>query len=138
MDLLVFVTQEWLLVTTLIVLIYLYAWRERIKSGRPLSPNEVTLLANQGNAVLVDLRDNAEFKAGHIVGSLNIPYAKLAKESTELASYKDKTIVLIDKIGQHAGAVGRFLGKEGFEVRRLGGGIAEWQAQNLPLIKGKN
>lgn len=138
MDLLVFVTQEWLLVTTLIVLIYLYAWRERIKSGRPLSPNQVTLLVNQGNAVLVDLRDNAEFKAGHIVGSLNIPHAKLTKESTELASYKDKTIVLIDKIGQHAGAVGRFLGKEGFEVRRLGGGIAEWQAQNLPLIKGKN
>lgn len=138
MDLLVFVTQEWLLVTTLIVLIYLYAWRERIKSGRPLSPNQVTLLVNQGNAVLVDLRDNTEFKAGHIVGSLNIPHAKLTKESTELASYKDKTIVLIDKIGQHAGAVGRFLGKEGFEVRRLGGGIAEWQAQNLPLIKGKN
>lgn len=138
MDLLVFVTQEWLLVTTLIVLIYLYAWRERIKSGRPLSPNQVTLLVNQGNAVLVDLRDNAEFKAGHIVGSLNIPHTKLTKESTELASYKDKTIVLIDKIGQHAGAVGRFLGKEGFEVRRLGGGIAEWQAQNLPLIKGKN
>jgi rhodanese-related sulfurtransferase len=98
----------------------------------------MTLLANQGNAVLVDLRDSTEFKAGHIVGSLNIPYAKLAKESTELVNYKDKTIILIDKIGQHAGAVGRFLGKEGFEVRRLGGGIAEWQAQNLPLIKGKN
>lgn len=138
MDFLLFISQEWLLVITLIVLIYLYTWRERIKSGRPLSPNELTLLVNQGNSLLVDLRDNAEFKAGHIVGSLNIAYAKLTKESTELSSHKDKTIVLIDKMGQHAGAVGRFLGKEGFDVRRLGGGIAEWQAQNLPLIKGKN
>lgn len=136
-DLLVFISQEWLLVTTLIVLIYFYFWRERIKSGRPVTPNEMTQLVNQGNTVLVDLRDSAEFKAGHIVGSLNIPYAKLSKESTELASYKDKTIVLIDKLGQHAGAVGRLLGKEGFTVRRLGGGIAEWQAQSLPLIKGK-
>ncbi len=92
---------------------------------------------NDGNAVLVDLRESAEFKAGHIVGALNIPYAKLSKETTEVASYKDKTIILVDKLGQHAGAVGRFLGKEGFDVRRLGGGIAEWQAQSLPLVKGK-
>lgn len=137
MDFIVFITQEWLLVTTLIVLIYLYVWRDRIKSGRPVSPHEVTRLVNQGTAVLVDLRDSAEFKAGHIVGAINVPYAKLSKESTEIASYKDKTIILVDKLGQHAGTVGRLLGKEGFDVRRLGGGIAEWQAQSLPLVKGK-
>lgn len=137
MDLLVFISQEWLLVTTLVVLIYLYAWRERIKSGRPINSHEVTRLVNEGSAVLVDVRDSGEYKAGHIVGSLNISYTKLSKESTELAGHKDKTIVLIDKMGQHAGAVGRFLGREGFNVRRLGGGIAEWQAQNLPLVKGK-
>ncbi len=135
-DFINFVTQEWLLVTVLIALIYVYVWRDRIKSGRPVSPHEVTRLVNEGNAVIVDLRDNAEFKAGHIVGSLNIPYARLSKESTEVASHKGKTIILVDKLGQHAGAVGRLLGKEGFEVRRLSGGVAEWQAQNLPLVKG--
>lgn len=132
-----FVSQEWILVTTLIVLIYIYVWRDRIKSGRPVSPHEVTRLVNEGNAVVVDLRDSAEFKLGHIVGAVNIPYAKLTKESAEVASYKDKTIILVDKMGQHAGAVGRFLGKEGFDVRRLGGGLTEWQAQSLPLVKGK-
>lgn len=137
MDFIVFITQEWLLVTTLIVLIYLYLWRDRIKSGRPVSPHEVTRLVNAGTAVLVDLRESAEFKAGHIVGAINVPYSKLSKESTEVQAYKDKTIILVDKLGQHAGAVGRFLGKEGFDVRRLGGGIAEWQAQSLPLVKGK-
>lgn len=136
MDFINFVTQEWLLVTVLIALIYVYVWRDRIKSGRPVSPHEVTRLVNEGNAVIVDLRENAEFKAGHIVGSLNIPYAKLSKESTEVVSHKGKTIILVDKLGQHAGAVGRLLGKDGFEVRRLSGGVAEWQAQNLPLVKG--
>ena len=87
MDFFVFVSHEWLLVTTLIVLIYIYVWRDRIKSGRPVSPHEVTRLVNEGNAVLVDLRDSAEFKAGHIVGAINVPYAKLTKESTEVASY---------------------------------------------------
>lgn len=137
MDFLAFISQEWLLVTTLIVLFYLYAWRERIKSGRPVGPHEVTRLVNEGNALLVDLRDSSEFKAGHIFGSLNITHAKLVKDAADLADHKSKTIVLIDKMGQHAGAVGRFLGREGFDVRRLGGGIVEWQAQNLPLVKGK-
>ena len=115
MDFFNFVAQEWILVTILIVLIYLYVWRDRIKSGRPVSPHEVTRLVNEGNAVIVDLREGAEFKAGHIVGSVNIPYAKLSKESTEVASHKGKTLILVDKLGQHAGAVGRLLGKEGFE-----------------------
>ena len=137
MDVIAFFSHEWLLITTLVLLIYLYVWRDRIKSGRPVSPHEVTKLVNEGSAVVIDLRDPAEFKAGHIVGALNISYAKLSKETVEVAAYKDKTIILVDKLGQHAGAVGRLLGKEGFDVRRLGGGIAEWQGQNLPLVKGK-
>ena len=46
---------------------------------------------------------------------------------------------LIDytKAQEVGGWFGRLLGKEGFDVRRLGGGIGEWQAQNLPLVKGK-
>lgn len=137
MDFFIFASQEWILVTTLIVLIYLYVWRERVKSGPLISPNEVTQLLNQGNAVLVDLRDSAEFKAGHIVGAVNHTYTALTKDSSGLAGYKDKTIILVDKLGQHAGAIGRKLGKEGYSVRRLNGGIAEWQAQTLPLVKGK-
>ena len=137
MDFFIFASQEWLLVTTLIVLIYLYVWRERIKSGPLVSPHQVTQLLNQGNAVLIDLRDSAEFKAGHIVGAVNHAYTKLTTDITALAEHKEKTIILVDKLGQHAGAIGRKLGKEGYTVRRLNGGIAEWQAQTLPLVKGK-
>lgn len=137
MDFFIFASQEWILVTTLIVLIYLYVWRERVKSGPLVSPNEVTQLLNQGNAVLIDVRDNAEFKAGHIVGAINHAYTKLNTDISVLTEYKGKTIILVDKLGQHAGAIGRKLGKEGYNVRRLNGGIAEWQAQTLPLVKGK-
>lgn len=137
MDFVDFIVQEWILAAFLVVLVSFYFRHERIKSGQPITPHEVTRLVNAGNAQLVDLRDSAEFKAGHIVGSVNVPYAKLTKETTEVLRYKDKTLILVDKLGQHSGAVGRFLGKEGFDVRRLSGGIAEWQAQSLPLAKGK-
>jgi rhodanese-related sulfurtransferase len=131
----VFISQEWLLVSTLVVLIYIYAWRERIKSGRPISVHEVTQLLNKDAAVLLDVRDAAEFKAGHIVGAINIPHSKVAAELDKLESHKSKIIIVADKLGQHAGMVGRMLEKQGFVVRRLSGGLAEWQAQNLPLVK---
>ena len=137
MNFFVFIAQEWILVSVLIVLVYFYYWRERSKSGLPLSAHETTLLLNKDAALIVDLREATDFRAGHIVNSLNIPYNKIITDTSELASYKDKILILVDKLGQHAGTVGRKLGKEGFQVRRLSGGISEWQAQNLPLSKGK-
>lgn len=135
MNFFVFISEQWLLVSTLIVLIYIYAWRERIKSGRPISIHEVTQLLNKEMAVLLDVRDTAEFKAGHIVGAMNIPHAKVVAEIDKLEAHKSKIIIVADKLGQHAGSVGRTLEQKGFVVRRLSGGVAEWQAQNLPLVK---
>jgi rhodanese-related sulfurtransferase len=131
----VFVSQEWLLVSVLVVLVYLYAWRERVKSGLPISAHEVTRLLNSETAVLLDVRDAAEFKAGHIAGAVNIPFGKINSDISQLEAHKNKIIVVADKLGQHAGVVGRTLAKQGYVVRRLAGGIAEWQSQNLPLVK---
>jgi rhodanese-related sulfurtransferase len=134
-DFFTFVSQQWLLVSTLMVLIYLYTWREKIKSGPPISAHEVTRLLNSDMAVLLDVRDAAEYKAGHIAGAINVPYAKINADVSQLEAHKKKIIIVADKIGQHAGVVGRNLGKNGFVVRRLAGGIAEWQGQSLPLVK---
>lgn len=134
MDFFVFVSEEWLLVGTLLVLIYAYAWREKQKGGKTLSAHGVTQLINRDEAVLLDVRDKAEFKTGHIVGAVNIPHSKLADRLVELEPYNGKTIVVADKMGQHAGQAGRTLRDNGFNVYRLEGGMAEWQSQSLPLV----
>src|SRR5690606_24399978 len=117
-----FASQQWLLISTLVVLVYLYAWRERIKSGPPITAHEVTRLLNSEAAVLLDVRDTAEFKAGHIAGAINIPWGKVSADIGRLETHKNKIIVVADKLGQHAGVVGRALEKQGFTVRRLAGG----------------
>lgn len=66
-----------------------------------------------------------------------MPAAKIAGRASELEKHRDKVIILADKIGQHTGAVGKTLGKEGFKIRRLQGGVSEWSSQGLPLIKKK-
>ena len=130
-----FISHEWLLVSTLVVLIYLYAWRERIKNGKPVSVSEAVSLINADKAVWVDVRDASEFAAGHMVDAINIPHPKLASELDRLEKHRDQVLILVDKMGQHAGAAGRLLGAQGYVVRRLSGGAAEWRNQSLPLVK---
>ena len=60
----------------------------------------------------------------------------MASRGSELEKHRSKIIVLTDQMGQHAGGAGKILTKAGFNVRRLSGGMAEWQGQNLPVVKG--
>lgn len=133
----IFVAEQWLLVSLLLALVVVYFWTEGRRSGVTLSVHSATRLINKGEAIVVDLRDAKEFQAGHIVDSLSIPHNKLAEQLPQLESHRNKTLILVDKMGQHAGAAGRTLKAKGFTVNRLQGGISEWQAQSLPLVKGK-
>lgn len=133
-----FLVHEWMLTSLLAVLVAVYFLRERALSGLPISPNELSQMVNAETAVILDIRPTAEFKSGHLVDAINIPHERINSDKALLEKHKSKTIIVVDKMGQYAGHVGRQLGKDGFNVRRLSGGISEWQAQNLPLIKGKN
>ena len=137
MDLFIFVSQQWLLITLLAALIGVFFLTEQGKSGKSLSTSELVRLINNDEAVVIDLRSTAEFEAGHIHGALSIPHQKLASRIAELEKHRDKIIVVADKIGQHSSAAGKKLNSAEFNVRRLGGGISEWQGSSLPLVKGK-
>ena len=99
----VFISEQWVLVSVLLILIYLFAINERIKSGRPLSVHAVTRMINADEALLLDIRDSKEFKAGHIAGAVNIPQAKLSDKLAELDEHREKFIIIADKVGQNAG-----------------------------------
>jgi rhodanese-related sulfurtransferase len=133
----IFASEQWLLITLLAALIAVFFLTEQGKSGKSLSTSELVRLINSDEAVVVDVRSAAEFESGHIHGALSIPHQKLASRIAELEKYRDKTIVVVDKIGQHSGAAGKKLSGEEFNVCRLGGGISEWQGSSLPLVKGK-
>jgi len=109
---------------------------ENRRSGKSVTSQQLTNLVNAAGAVVVDVRDAKEFRDGHITDSRNIPYSQLQDKISELSTFIDKPVILVCKMGQHAGAAGRLLTKAGFtDVRRLSGGIATWTADRLPLVK---
>lgn len=131
-----FVANHWVLSTLFVVLLVLLLTTESRKAGKSLSNQELVMLLNKDQAVVVDLRDKKEFGEGHITGSINIPFANLKDRAVELQKYKDKQIVLVDKMGQHTGLAGKILRAAGYQdIRRLAGGVTEWRNANMPLVK---
>lgn len=134
-QLLEFATNHYLLSSGAAVALALLIYSELQRGGKSLSCRELTALVNGEQGVIVDVRSHKDFATGHIVDALNIPYEKLAERMVELEKYKGKTIILVDALGQHAGTMCRELEKAGYTAAKLGGGIASWRGDNLPLVK---
>lgn len=131
-----FIVFKWYLFGALAVLLGLLIAHESRKGGAALSPAQLTDLVNREEAVVLDLRDANEFRQGHIVSSINMPFGKLSERIAELERYRDRPVVVVCKMGHHSGAVAKTLKEKGFErVYRLGGGILEWQGANLPTVR---
>ncbi len=129
-----FATNHFILVSLFIVFLGALFLVDRRRSGQSLSPQQATMRLNKDEAILVDLRDHKEYSEGHIKGAKNIPFSRLKERMSELS--KDKTIIFVDKAGQHSGMAGKMLKAEGYElIARMTGGIAEWRNGNLPLVK---
>lgn len=130
-----FATNHYALTGIFVVLLVLLIVSELRKGGKSLSSRELTALVNADQGQVLDVRSNKDFAAGHIVDALNIPYEKVSSRMSELEKYKAKTIIVVDALGQHAGGVARDLQKAGFTAAKLGGGIATWRGDNLPVVK---
>lgn len=133
--LLEFATNHYLLSSGAAAALALLIYTELQRGGKSLSCRELTALVNSEQGVIVDVRSHKDFAAGHIVDALNIPYEKIIERMVELDKHKSKTIVLVDALGQHAGTMCRELEKAGYSAAKLGGGIASWRGDNLPLVK---
>ncbi len=118
------------------ILLVLFIRNEMNRGGTGISTQKLVDMVNREEAVVVDLRDKKEFDQGHLVGSLNVPYASIETRVDELTKYKERPLVLVCRMGQHAGAAGTILRKKGFaNVSRLTGGFMEWRNQNLPVVR---
>lgn len=131
----IFLGQQWLYVGILMVLVLVYIQMEIKRGGQTISAHQLTHLVNRENALVLDVREHTEFKEGHIIDAVHIPFAKLKERLSELDKYKSQPIVVVDKMGQHSGAAGKQLREAGFNVSRLDGGMTEWRGNKLPLVK---
>jgi rhodanese-related sulfurtransferase len=103
--------------------------------GQSVGPTDAVRLINEG-AVLLDVRTQAEFDAGHILDARHVPQDQLASSVETLRKYKDKVVIACCESGMRSGAAARVLQAQGFtKVVNLKGGLQAWRGENLPLVK---
>jgi rhodanese-related sulfurtransferase len=133
------ITNHWILSTLLSVVLLLLLINEMIdkRLGVPkISPESTVQWMNREGAVLLDIRGEALFSAGHILGAEHVPSSLLEKRMPALMKHKDKPVVIVCNLGQEAAKIGKTLSNQGFtKVMVLNGGIQAWKAQGLPVVK---
>jgi rhodanese-related sulfurtransferase len=96
-----------------------------------------TLLINKQDAVLLDIRAQKEFKAGHIVGARQIKPEEVREANfTKLEKFKNTPIIVVCAMGNLAAGAASKMAKQGFtDVSVLSGGMNAWQSAGLPVEK---
>lgn len=98
-------------------------------------------LINRNFANLIDLRNESDFKLGHIINSINISSCILdSKLSNNLINVsKNRPLILICNNGRISLNLAKKFYNYGFKkVYILREGIIGWKKENLPLITKKN
>ena len=89
--------------------------------------------ARKGEVLVLDVRPDEEYRAGHIPGAMSIPTSELKKRLGELP--RDKMIVAYCR-GPYcvfASDAVEILRKHGLRAVRLGDGVPDWRARGLPV-----
>ncbi len=103
-------------------------------AGRNISALEATRLQNSEDAVFVDVRDDKEYKRGHLPSSRHLPLSQLDKRSHELEKFRQRPLILVCETGARSQRASVQLRKKGFEkVYNLTGGVGAWEKAQLPL-----
>ncbi len=133
-----FIMNHWALCLALVgilLLIYINEWFTKTKGPQAQSPQLVVEKINHEDAVVIDLRDQDAFSAGHIINAI-----RAAADDFDLPrmdKYKQKNIILVCTRGIQAQTLATKLKSKGFaNPMVLAGGLTAWQSASLPLVKG--
>jgi rhodanese-related sulfurtransferase len=101
-----------------------------------INSTEAVVLMNRSKPLILDVRDAAEFAAGHIQGAKHIPMAELATRIKEIEKYKDKPVLVHCQKGMRAkGACSILKAQQFSQLNNLQGGLDAWIEAKLPLVK---
>lgn len=115
----------------------LWPFIARRMSGIPqVGVHDAVQLINRRDALVLDVREQGEFAAGHLAHARHIPVGQLKTRLGELDKWKDKPVLVHCASGARSHGAAETLKAAGFkEVFNLRGGIGAWQQAGMPVDK---
>ena len=133
-----FVQNNLLLIATALISGAMLIWPlvRRGAGGPWVTTLQATHMINREDALVIDVRDAAEYAKGHILGARSAPLADLERRLAELAKFKARPVIVHCESGNRSTNAIGILRRNGFDKAcNLAGGLAAWQQAGLPVEK---
>jgi rhodanese-related sulfurtransferase len=101
----------------------------------PHSVPTVDAVSVPADALLLDVREDDEWAAGHIDGAVHVPMMQLPQrlqyEPGPLTP--EAPVIVVCKVGGRSAQVTAWLRHQGYEAVNLAGGMLAWEAAGRPM-----
>jgi rhodanese-related sulfurtransferase len=120
----------------LVLLISVFFVVKRVMAGPSIGPEDAAKRVAEGTAVLIDVREPAEWGGGVAQPALLCSLGDLRGDRAQwkkvLEENKDKELILYCASGRRSGIAVAILRQEGFNVVNAGG-FSSWRDAGLPV-----
>jgi rhodanese-related sulfurtransferase len=99
-------------------------------SMKSVTPTEFAALEG---ATLVDVREPEELAEVRVEGAVALPMSSIQEHLDELP---EGALYILCRSGARSARVTQFLEAQGYDATNVDGGIMQWQADGLPVVRG--
>jgi len=99
----------------------------------PESRDSLLAKASRGDIVVIDVRPDAEYAAGHLPHARSMPLSELRKHLAELPPGKQIVAYCRGPFCLMSDEAVSLLCRRGFTAHKIADGVTEWQASGLPI-----
>lgn len=84
--------------------------------------------------LVLDVREDDEWRLGHVEGSVHLPLMQLGERYAELAGPGAEQVLVVCRSGNRSAYAAGFLIAQGVDAVNLDGGLLAWQRARRPLV----
>jgi rhodanese-related sulfurtransferase len=84
--------------------------------------------------VVLDVREDDEWAAGHLDPSVHIPLMQIPQRLDEIP--RDQPLLVVCKVGARSAQATAYLQAQGVDASNLSGGLVAWQRAGRRLVAG--
>ena len=99
-----------------------------------MSIPQVSVTEVADDAVLLDVREQDEWDAGHAPRAVHIPLSELPARLDELPDTDAATLAVVCRHGGRSSRAVAWLEQQGFDVANLDGGMKAWEGAGKQLV----
>jgi rhodanese-related sulfurtransferase len=94
----------------------------------------VDAAAVPAEAIVLDVRENDEWAAGHAEGAVHIPMGEVVARIGEVP--EGGRVHVVCRVGGRSAQVAQYLIAQGVDAVNVTGGMLDWEAAGRPVVDG--